>query len=68
MKAALNGHSMIRVSPGRYECLRCAAMIVEVEIAANGWHSSKSGNLCPGERVGLPPRGKSQTVHAANPF
>lgn len=50
-EASINGHTMIRVSPGRYECMCCPASISDDETGTGNWQPSKTGNLCPGARV-----------------
>ena len=64
-QAKENGHVMIRVSPGRYECRDCDANIEDNQAGNNNWQSSKIGNLCPGvkqESSGFGGNGKPLAV------
>lgn len=46
-----NGHVMVPVAPGRYECRDCSASLENDQIGCgNTWQSSKTGTLCPGSR------------------
>ncbi len=49
IQACENGHVMVPVAPGRYECRDCSATLENDQIGcSNHWQSSKTTNLCPG--------------------
>lgn len=53
-EARENGHNMKRMTPDRYECTGCSAVIVRDGV---GYTWSKVGTLCPEARVNLTPLG-----------
>ena len=51
-----NGHTMIRVSPDRYECLDCMAEISSDESGCNNWQAKGINATC--EKVYIKLTGK----------
>ncbi len=47
-QARENGHTMVRVSPCRYECRYCTASIEDDQTGTDSWQSKQTGIICSG--------------------